>query len=252
MATFNELIVLSAVMGMSIFLSLPIVLKKAMGSRTVALLNAGAIGILVFLVADVYSNASVIIFPSGYVGDATSMVLFFVGFLVAFFLLFVMARPSPGPEAAQPNSVALIVAVAIGFQNLTEGLVFGASWALGLSGVLLVIFAGFFLQNVTEGFPICAPYLGSDRPPVRRLAGYFLIGGLPTIGGGILGYYWNSSYLDVLFDALAIGAIVYALLPMIKTAIRPASTPAETKARQDLVYVGLAVGFAVGFLVNAF
>jgi zinc transporter, ZIP family len=252
MATFNELIILSAVMGMSIFLSLPIVLKKAMGSKTVALLNAGAIGILVFLVADVYSNAAVIIFPSGYVGDATAMALFLVGFLVSFFFLFGMARPSPNAQTSPPNSVALIIAVAIGFQNLTEGLVFGASWALGLSGVLLVIFAGFFLQNVTEGFPICAPYLGSDRPPLRRLAGYFLIGGLPTIGGGIFGYYWNSNYLDVFFDALAIGAITYALLPMIKAAFRPATNPPETRLRQDMMYVGLAVGFAVGFLVNAF
>jgi zinc transporter, ZIP family len=252
MANFNELVVLSAVMGLSIFLSLPIVLKKAMGSRTVVLLNAGAIGILVFLVADVYSNAAVIIFPSGYVGDWTAMGLFLLGFLVAFLLLFAMARPSPGAQAAPPNSVALIIAVAIGFQNLTEGLVFGASWALGLSGVLLVIFAGFFLQNVTEGFPICAPYLGSDRPPLRRLTGFFLIGGLPTIGGGMLGYYWNSNYLDVFFDALAIGAIAYALLPMIKTALRPAATAEETRVRQDMIYVGLAVGFAVGFLVNAF
>jgi zinc transporter, ZIP family len=251
MTTFNELMILSAIMGMSIFLSLPIVLKKAMGSKTVALLNAGAIGILVFLVADVYSNAAVIIFPSGYVGDERAMGLFLLGFLVSFFLLFAMARPSPGAQATSPNSVALIVAVAIGFQNLTEGLVFGASWALGLSGVLLVIFAGFFLQNVTEGFPICAPYLGSDRPPVRRLAGYFLIGGLPTIGGGAFGYYWNSAYLDVFFDALAIGAIAYALLPMIRTAFRPATTPQETRVRQDMVYIGLAVGFAVGFLVNA-
>jgi zinc transporter, ZIP family len=252
MAGFNELMILSAIMGMSIFLSLPIVLGKAMGSKTVALLNAGAIGILVFLVADVYSNAAVIIFPSGYVGDTTAMVLFVFGFLVSFFVLFGMARPSPDAAGSSANSVALIVAVAIGFQNLTEGLVFGASWALGLSGVLLVIFAGFFLQNVTEGFPICAPYLGSDRPPVRRLAGYFLIGGLPTLGGGFLGYYWNSNYFDVFFDALAIGAITYALLPMIKTAFRPAATLVETRARQDMVYVGLAVGFAVGFLVNAF
>ena len=33
-------------------------------------------------------------------------------------------------------------------------MVLGASWAAGLSGLLSVIFAGFYLQNVTEGFPI--------------------------------------------------------------------------------------------------
>lgn len=252
MSSLVELTALSAVMGLSIFLSLPIVLKKAMGSKTIAFLNAGAIGILVFLVADVYANASVILFPSGYVGATIPMGIFVAGFLGCFLLLFFLARPAPGAQVVPPRSVALIVAVAIGFQNLTEGLVFGAAWVQGISGLLLVIFLGFFLQNVTEGFPIAAPFLGSDRPPVARLAGYFLIGGIPTIVGGVVGFFWNSNNLDVLFDALAVGAILYAILPMIKTALRPSATTAETWARQDMLYIGLAVGFAIGFLVNAF
>jgi ZIP family zinc transporter len=251
MSSFAELVALSTIMGLSIFLSLPIVLRKAMNSRTIAVLNAAAIGILVFLVADVYANAAAIMFPGGYVGALVPVAIFTAGFLGCFLLLFLLARPSPGAQAASPNSLALIIAVAIAFQNLTEGLVFGAAWALGITGLLVVIFVGFFLQNVTEGFPIAAPYFGFDRPPIARLGAYFVLGGMPTLLGGIIGFYWNSNNLDVLFDSLAIGAIVYAILPMVKSAFRGASTPGESRTRQDLVYLGLAAGFAVGFLVNA-
>ena len=248
---FLELLGLSILVGLSIFLSLPIVLRKAMGSKTVAVLNAGAIGILVFLGADLYSNAAPLIFPSGYVGAPGPIAIFLLGFLAAFLVLFFLARPAPGASHGAPSALALIVAVAIGLQNLTEGLVFGAAWAEGIAGLLLVIFVGFLLQNITEGFPICAPFLGSEAPPVGRLAAYFLIAGLPTVVGGAVGFYWNSGTLDVLFDALAIGAIAYAVLPMIRTAFRPAGTPEESRVRQDLVYLGFALGFAVGFLVNA-
>jgi hypothetical protein len=48
------LVALSAVMGLSIFLSMPIVFRKAMSSRTITLLNSAAIGILVFLLADLF------------------------------------------------------------------------------------------------------------------------------------------------------------------------------------------------------
>ncbi|HXQ94459.1 MAG TPA: hypothetical protein VN864_04740 [Thermoplasmata archaeon] len=248
---FLELLALSTLMGLSIFLSLPIVLRKAMDSRTITVLNAAAIGILIFLVADVYANASAIMFPSGYVGAGLPVAIFTAGFLGCFLVLFVLARPSPGAAAATPNSLALIIAIAIAFQNLTEGLVFGAAWALGITGLLVVIFVGFFLQNVTEGFPIAAPYFGFERPPIARLATYFVLGGMPTVVGGVVGYYWNSANLDVLFDSLAIGAVVYAVLPMVRSAFRGAATPGESRTRHDLVYLGLAAGFVVGFLVNA-
>ena len=78
----------------------------------------------------------------------------------------------------------MVIAAAIGFQNLTEGLVFGAIWAVGIVGLLTVIFVGFFLQNVTEGFPITAPLLGKNERKIGVLAALFLVGGLPTVLGG--------------------------------------------------------------------
>ena len=147
--------------------------------------------------------------------------------------------------------MALIIALAIGFQNLTEGLVFGAAWAAGTVGLIGVIFVGFFLQNVTEGFPITSPFFGKAERRVGLLALFFLVGGLPTIAGGLVGYYWASTYLDILFDGLAIGAILYVILPMLRIAFRPADPPDATYLKQRLTYIGILAGFLIGFAVNA-
>ena len=59
------------------------------------------------------------------------------------------------------TQLALIIALGMGFQNLTEGLVFGALGAtIGLTGTTLVVLVGFVFQNITEGFPIASPFLG--------------------------------------------------------------------------------------------
>lgn len=254
MANFPELVVLSAVMGLSIFLSMPIVLSKSMRSRTVILLNAVAIGILVFLLADVFSDVAPIIYSNpnnaGYIAVPEYAIAFLVAAVVCFLILFFSEHRGPNASAS-PHLTALIIALAIGFQNLTEGLVFGANWAAGAIGLVSVIFVGFFIQNVTEGFPITSPLLGQSDRRIGLLTVFFLIGGLPTILGGIVGYFFNSNLLDVVFDALAIGAILYCILPMLRVAFRPGDTPEASRLKQRLLYLGVLVGFAVGFLTNA-
>jgi zinc transporter, ZIP family len=144
-----------------------------------------------------------------------------------------------------------VIAVGMGLQNFTEGLVFGSAWAAAEIGLLAVVFVGFLLQNITEGFPIASPYLGSSEKPMGLLVTLFLVGGLPTIFGGVLGYFYNSSTLDLVFDGAAIGAIAYVLLPMMKAAFRPSDTPEKTAERQRLLYLGVLAGFVLGFVVNA-
>ena len=251
MANFLGLVALSAVMGFSIYLSLPIVLAKSFRSRTVISLNAIAIGILVFLLADVFSDAAANIYPTGsYVANWTYATVFVVAVAACFLLLFFSEHRSEG-SALSPRALAFVVAGAIGFQNLTEGLVFGATWAVGLVGLWAVIFLGFFLQNVTEGFPIAAPLIGKNERRLGVLIALFFVGGIPTVIGSVVGYFYNSTFLDVTFDALAIGAILYVILPMLRSAFRPAETPAATYLKQRLTYVGLLAGFLIGFLVNA-
>ncbi|HEV2166357.1 MAG TPA: hypothetical protein VGS23_05205 [Thermoplasmata archaeon] len=258
---------LTAAMGLSIFLSFPILYSKRAQGRWAVALNAGAIGILVFLLADIFSNVSGLLYPSGYVANLAYSVAFGAAFLSAFLGLFVvdnLLRSSPlGPgtgdaalapraEEGGPWRTASMIAIGIGLQNLTEGLVFGVNWRVGTVGVLAVVFVGFFLQNFSEGFPIASPFLGTKvRGEFATMAGLFLLGGLPTIVGGVIGYYWSNDLFLVVFDALAIGAIAYAVLPMLRVAFRPLESKEASVRRNRLVYLGVMVGFLIGFAVNA-
>jgi len=268
MGDFPLFMALTAVMGLSIFLSLPIVYSKRAQGRWATGLNAAAIGILLFLLADVFSDVSPILYPNGYVANLWYSVAFGIAFLVAFVGLYVvdnLPRGAPRSLSADgsdsspasavdsgPRTTAMIIALGIGLQNLTEGLVFGVNWTAGAIGILAVVFVGFFLQNVTEGFPIASPFLGTNASRrVSMMAGLFLIGGLPTLVGGAIGYFWSNDLFLVIFDALAIGAIAYVILPMLRTAFRPLATRELSTRRNQLVYVGVMVGFILGFAVNA-
>jgi zinc transporter, ZIP family len=264
MAGFLLFMALTSAMGLSIFLSLPIVYSRRAQGRWAVGLNAAAIGILVFLLADVFSDVSPILYPGGgYVADLRYSVAFGVAFFVAFMGLYLVdnlprAAFRTGVEASAsaadhgPRTTALIIALGIGLQNLTEGLVFGVNWTAGAVGVLAVVFVGFFLQNVTEGFPIASPFLGTQaRRGLPMMVGLFLVGGIPTLVGGAIGYFWSNDLFLVIFDALAIGAIAYVILPMLRVAFRPLETREASIRRNQLVYFGVMVGFLLGFAVNA-
>ncbi len=268
MSDFWIFMALTAAMGLSIFLSLPIVYSRRAQGRWATVLNAVAIGILVFLLADIFSDVAPILYPSGYVAVPGYSIAFGVAFLIAFLGLYAVDNlPRNGPRAISageplsaaapvmdsgPRTTALIIALGIGLQNLTEGLVFGVNWTAGALGILAVVFIGFFLQNVTEGFPIASPFLGtSARRNVTMMVGLFLVGGLPTLIGGAIGYYWSNNLFITIFDALAIGAIAYVILPMLRVAFKPLETRELSVARNQLVYLGVMLGFVLGFAVNA-
>jgi hypothetical protein len=48
----------SLIMGLSIFVSLPIVLRRKTSERWTRFLNSAAIGILIFLLADIFSDVA--------------------------------------------------------------------------------------------------------------------------------------------------------------------------------------------------
>lgn len=254
MNDFLTFLLVTAAIALSIFISLPVVYSRRAQGRWAVGLNAAAIGILVFLLADIFSNASGILYPSGYVSNLWYAFAFGVAFAVAFGGLYVVDNLPRGARAvgSSPRRLAVIVALAIGLQNLTEGLVFGGSWVRGDLGIVAVVFVGFFLQNITEGFPIAAPFLGTpERRNISLMVGLFLIAGLPTLIGGAVGYFWSSDLFLLVFDALAIGTIAYVILPMLRIAFKPLDTRERSVRRDRLVYIGVLVGFMVGFAVNA-
>ena len=63
--------------------------------------------------------------------------------------------------------------------------------------------------------------------------------------GGAIGFFYNSAVFDLAFDGIAIGAILYAILPMLRTLLKDSAPD-----MQRLSYLGVFVGFLLGFLVN--
>jgi len=247
MASFSEIVLFSTIMGLSIFLSMPIVLHKETGQLRTKFLNAIAIGILIFLIGDIFSNVSANLYNGSYFGYGSSLpvdVSFGLAFAAGFLILFFSENRTK--VGLTPSYLALVIALGMGFQNLTEGLVFGSlGVTTGLSGAALVVLVGFVLQNVTEGFPIASPFLGRTEGKVRQMILLFLIGGLPTILGGAVGFFYNGTILDVAFDGAAIGAILYAILPMLRMLFRESD-----RINQRVGYLGVFLGFLIGFLVN--
>jgi ZIP family zinc transporter len=247
MATFMEAISLSAIMGFSIYLSLPVILSKGQDERRVSFLNAVAIGILIFLIGDVFLDAAGSLYNGslyGY-GSSPSYDMVFVASMAAGFLALFVAG-NRRKTVLTPTELALVIALGIAFQNLTEGLLFGAlSVGIGLTGSALVVLVGFVFQNSTEGFPIASPFLGSTEGKGGVIAGALMIGGLPTILGGAVGYFYNDTILDLVFYGLAVGTMLYVILPMLRHVLTGTASN-----RLGIAYAGVFVGFVLGFAVN--
>src|SRR5208282_2234614 len=131
----------SAIMGLSIYLSLRVVLSKKTGEMRTKLFNAIAIGILIFLVADVFTDAAAILYNGSYYGYGSSPYydVVFAIFLATGFLVLYFAE-NRSRAGLSPTHLALIIALGIGFQNLTEGLLFGSlGFKIGLAGPALVV-----------------------------------------------------------------------------------------------------------------
>jgi zinc transporter, ZIP family len=247
MAGFMEALALSAVMGFSIYLSLPIVMSKSQGRNRASFLSAVAIGILIFLIGDVFLDAAGSLYNGSLYGYGSSPmydVVFMASLTAGFLILF--AAGGRRKMILTPTQLALVIALGIAFQNLTEGLLFGAlSVGIGLTGAALVVLVGFIFQNSTEGFPIASPFIGATEGKGGVIAGALFIGGLPTILGGAVGYYYNATIFDLVFYGLAVGTMLYVILPMLRHLL------AESESeRLGLAYAGVFVGFVLGFAVN--
>ena len=242
-----SVLILSAVMGLSIFITLPLVVHKNMKESASRFLGAIAVGILIFLIADVFTDSASIMYNGSLAGYGTNLLydtIFSVSLILGFGILFL--AESRSKTSGSPYLLSLFIALGIGFQNLTEGLVFGASYnTIGLVGITLVILVGFILQNMMEGFPIASPFLGKQEKRMIPMVLLLLVGGLPTIIGGGTGYFYSSTSLDLVFDGLAIGAMFYVILPILRALMKDASKSAVMS-----IYIGSFVGFILGFLVN--
>ncbi len=251
--TFWHTVGLGAVAGFTIFLGLPVARLRQSTTKVQSLLNALALGVLLFLIWDIFSKALGPIeeamkasVKSGHWGPfAALLVMLIIGLVVGLVGLVVFddtTRRRRVAAAPSPQQLALMIAAGLGLHNFSEGLAIGQSSAKGEIGLAALLIIGFGLHNVTEGFaiaaPLACPVASGKEPPSWRFLGLAgLIGGGPTFVGTLLGYRVASPLAFVLFLALAAGALIYIIGEMFAV------------GRRLQAPVWAASGIALGFLI---
>ncbi|MCA1835314.1 MAG: zinc permease, partial [Actinobacteria bacterium] len=252
-----QTLALGFIAGVTILLGLPLGrLRSPRHSRTTpavrVFLNATSIGILMFILWDVLTQAWEMIASTlekmhegaGSVAPVLGFgALLFAGLGVGLMTLAGYERwlvgegqiPLLGPGAmaagelairqashmTAPRRLALLIAVGIGLHNFGEGLAIGGSAAQGKIALATLLVTGFALHNATEGFGIVAPLASdSDTPGWGFLLLLGLIGGGPTLLGTLVGRQFSSDPVSLVFLTLAAGSILYVIIQLVAIALK--------------------------------
>jgi zinc transporter, ZIP family len=263
--SLTKTLILGFVAGVTIVLGLPVGRLKAPAVRTRTLLNALAVGVLFFLVIDVFSTAYEPIAAqlndlhhhTGGSGAraALDITLLFVGTAVGLLSLAGYQKWSRAralkrhedvestPFAPSPVHLSLMIALGIGLHNFGEGLAIGSSSHVGATTLSTVLVIGFGLHNATEGFGIVSPLAGAGHRPSWGFLGLVaLIGGGPTTLGTLVGWLWSSTTLSIVFLSLAGGSIIFVIVQLLYVAAR--------SANPTTVYLGVTAGLMAGFATD--
>ena len=276
MVNYPQLLILGAFAGLTIFLGLPIAVLQGLSSKAKGFFNAFAIGILIFLIIDVFSHAwqsaldatfGAFVGKSPVSNGALDLLAMFGGLALGLLGLtwygcrYMNDTPQPTPARSKVRGssggnqkhelqllqqvssyrLSMMIAIGIGAHNLSEGLAIGQSYASGSLGLAMMLIIGFAAHNATEGFGIAAPLTGLSKRPSNRfilLAG--LIGGGPTFIGTLLGSLWASPLAYIFFLSLAGGALIYVTMLMYNSGRR--------QVTYDILMLGIFVGLTAGFI----
>jgi len=243
--TLIQTVILGAVAGFTIYLGLPVGRIKGLSEKARSFLSMTSTGILIFLFFDIFSHLAEPI--EGALGQANFgesfvfLMIFIAGLsigllgLIVFEKRFIRFR-ADASQVLTPTRLALLIASGIGLHNFSEGLAIGQSAGRGEIALAAILIIGFGLHNATEGFGIVGPLMGKERPSWGFLGLAGLIGGGPTFVGTLVGYYFVSTAMSILFLALAAGALIYIIGELFRM-----NWQSATKLQAS-------AGFLVGFL----
>jgi len=218
--SFIQTVLLGAIAGFTIYLGLPIGRIKGISEKSRSFLSMISVGILIFLFFDIFSQLSEPIETSLTQANFAESSLLFGVFalgisigllgLITFEQRFIRSAPVTN-QILPPAHLAMMIATGIGLHNFSEGLAIGQAAGSGAIAFAAILIVGFGLHNATEGFGIVGPLAGAERPSWKFLGLLGLIGGGPTFIGTMIGYYFISPAMSVLFLSLAAGALIYII-----------------------------------------
>ncbi len=246
-----QIVILGAIAGFTIYLGLPAGRIKGMNAQLRAFLSMSSTGILLFLFYDIFKQLSEpiesVLKARNYLQFALFLGIFIIGFSIGLIgLIFFEQRfikaPSIMKKSTLPTRLALMIATGIGLHNFSEGLAIGQSAGRGEIGFAVLLIIGFGLHNATEGFGIVGPLMGQDLPSWKFLGLAGLIGGGPTFLGTLIGTFFVSDAMSILFLALAAGALIYILGELFHL-----TRPPDTRLSAGW---GILAGFLFAFLTD--
>lgn len=218
---------------------------RRLGRRTMHFVLALTIGLLLFLVIDMWDAAQEI--AAGVAGSLGAPVLVpLLALLTAAFLSVVGASVRRRGSGSGRLALAYQIALGIGLHNLGEGLAIGAAFALGEAALGVFLILGFTLHNVTEGIGIAAPVVG-ERPKLAHFAGLAALAGAPAIVGTWIGAFVYSPFWTTIFLAVGIGAILQVVVEVGRLIRRGQARHGEPAVTWP-VFGGVAAGIAVMYL----
>lgn len=259
----GKTLLLGLIAGITILAGIPLGRVSRPMPTLRQILNALAVGVLVFLIWDVLSAAwepidsaltDIHLHHARYGALAGYGALFAGGIAVGLLGLvgydrWIARRRSTASVVDPARQLAIMIAVGIGLHNFAEGLAIGQSAANGEIALATTLVIGFALHNATEGFGIVAPLAaGVDDGPAKAkpswafLLTMALIGGGPTFVGTWVGHGFTSEAVSVAFLSLAAGSIIYVVIQLVAVAVR--------SRRTDVLCVGLLLGLLAGFVTD--
>ena len=274
MIDYWQLLLLGAVAGFTIFLGLPLAVLPHLSPRQKGFLNALALGILIFLIIDVFNESwesTAEAAKEAFVGNAAwgdailNFIAFFGGLAIGLIGLALYEKKTmtnnfpeilslenikKGDEylhqlfhKVSANRLAMMIAIGIGAHNFSEGLAVGQSYVSGEIGLAILLVIGFGAHNTTEGFGIAGPLTGLiKRPSTRFLLLLGIVGGGPTFIGTVLGGLWISEFAFILFLSAAGGALIYVSLLMYKAG--------RKQTTNMVLMIGIFIGLSAGLLTD--
>jgi zinc transporter, ZIP family len=218
---------------------------RRLGRQGMNFILALTIGLLVFLVVDMWDAAQEVALLVA--GSFDAPVLIPLLALLSAGLLMVLGRSLKGRTGGSGGlPLSYEIAIGIGLHNLGEGLAIGAAFALGEAALGVFLIIGFTLHNVTEGVGIAAP-LVRDRPALWHFVALAAISGAPAIFGTWIGAFVYSPLWTTVFLAIGIGAILQVVVEVGRLIVRDQARAGESGLSWP-TFSGFATGLALMYL----